>query len=108
MSFLNLLGYSVIDPTSHRVFVDAFVCTVIIAISYVVIWFYWRGRNWARLMVLGTGFVALANVPTWNSHGPVANIMVVLEAVLALFLFYWLWRADVREYFRSRPKQTII
>ena len=36
--------------------------TIFIVAGYVVIWFYWQGRNWARVLVLLTSLLCLYNL----------------------------------------------
>jgi hypothetical protein len=76
--------------------------TVTITVNYFVIWFYWKGRNSARILVLLTSLLCLYNLRHWNHGGIAARIMVGAEAVLAIFLLYWLNTPTVRAFFRRQ------
>jgi hypothetical protein len=101
MSIANAMGWAIIDwsrPDAKLVFA---VFTVTILIGYVVIWFYWRGKNWARILVLLTSLLCFYNLRSWIRDGLPARIMISSEALLAVFLVYWLNTRAVREFFRS-------
>jgi hypothetical protein len=105
MSITNAVGWAIIDwsrPDAKLVFA---VFTVTILIGYVVIWFYWRGKNWARILVLLTSLLCFYNLHTWTRDALPARIMISAEALLAVFLLYWLNTRAVREFFRS-PKSA--
>jgi hypothetical protein len=101
MPITNAMGWAIIDwsrPDAKLVFA---VFTVTILIGYVVIWFYWRGKNWARILVLLTSLLCFYNLHSWTRDGLPARIMISAEALLAVFLLYWLNTRAVREFFRS-------
>jgi len=101
MSITNAMGWAIIDwskPHAHTIFV---IFTVIIAINYLVIWFYWKGRNWARILVLLTSLLCLYNLRHWNHGGITERVMIGTEALSAIFLLYWLNIPGVRAFFRG-------
>jgi hypothetical protein len=101
MSITNALGWAIIDwsrPDAKLVFA---VFTITILIGYVVVWFYWRGKNWARILVLLTSLLCFYNLRYWTGDALPARIMSSSEAWLAVFLVYWLNTRTVREFFRS-------
>ena len=62
MAVLNILGYAIMwEPEAHEthltLFVFTMVFTLVIAAGYVVLWFFWKGKNWARILVLLNCFV---------------------------------------------------
>jgi hypothetical protein len=76
MSITNAMGWAIIDwskPNARIIFV---LFTVTIAINYLVIWFYWKGRNWARILVLLTSLLCLYNLRHWNHGGIAERIMI--------------------------------
>jgi hypothetical protein len=102
MSITNAMGWAIIDwskPHARTIFV---MFTVTIAIGYVVIWFYWKGKNWARILVLLTSLLCLYNLRQWNHGGIAERLMIGAEAMLAIFLLYWLNTQRVRLFFRSQ------
>jgi hypothetical protein len=78
----------------------AVVYTVIAAISFVVIWFFWRGRNWARWLVMATSVLALVNLWAFGSARPAEKAVLVAEALLGAWLLYWLNTPAARTFFR--------
>ena len=99
MSITNAMGWAIIDwskPNARLIFV---IFTILIVIGYLVLWFYWKGRNWARILVLLTSLLCFYNLRYWNLRGAVERVMLGAEAVLAIFLLYWLNTRRVRAFF---------
>jgi hypothetical protein len=70
--------------------------------GYIVLWYYWQGKNWARIVVLLTSALAIFNVSTiMRPYGSsvLYNSLIVAEAVLGVFLLYWLNTKAVRNWF---------
>ena len=81
--------------------------TVTIGIGYFFIWYYWKGRNWARIAVLLVSFSSIPNLLSWNrvSLSPAllttpAHILLAARAVLGAALLYWLNTSHVVEFFK--------
>jgi hypothetical protein len=98
MALLNLTGFVLVEQSSG--FWIAFTWGVIL-VSYVVLWFFWQGRNWARWLVLITSVIGLLNLPFLAEMRLVQQVVVVAEAILGAFLLYWLNTASVKAFFRS-------
>jgi hypothetical protein len=101
MSVTNAMGWAIIDwslPTAWRTFI---VSTILIAIGYGVIWFYWKGKNWARVLVLLTCLLSLFNLSFWNRNRLPERAMIGIEAALSLFLLYWLNTRKVSAFFAA-------
>ncbi len=108
MSIFNATGFAIIDWSKPYPYTKLFIFTTIILVGYIVIWFYWKGRNWARILVLLTSLLCLYNLYHWNRYGLREQIMVGAEAVLAIFLLYWLNTADVRSFLpRPSPNKVV-
>ena len=115
MAVLNLGGFVGI-PWDHRGVV-AMVATVVL-VGYAVLWYYWRGRNWARILVIVTSILAIGNlmviivlfaVDRLYSSSVLYHSVIVANAALGAFLLYWLNRKDVRVWFRrSEPSPRIL
>ena len=100
---LNLTAFVNLN-WAHRSVVVA--TLLIVLVSYVLLWFFWEGRNWARLLFLFLSVVALLDLLTLVR--PPGNVVlydagVIAWALLGLFFLYWLNREDVREWFKN-PK----
>ena len=100
MAILNLTGFlmkdaAILDPTVSLVFV-----IVVMAASYVVLWYFWIGRNWARWLVLLTSVLALLNLLEMPDVNATLQAVLLVEAALGAYLLYWLNTSAVRAFFR--------
>jgi hypothetical protein len=101
MSICNAMGWFIIDWSSHGARLTFGVYTVLILIGYFFIWFYWKGRNWARIAVLLTSVLTIFNL-FFLRHGNFVNkAMILSEALLGLFFLWWLNTATVRTFFKA-------
>ena len=99
MSITNAFGWAIIDWSKPNARITFVIFTIIIVIGYLVLWFYWKGRNWARILVLLTSLLAVYNLRYWSLRGIAERVMLGAEAALAIFLLYWLNTRRVREFF---------
>ena len=100
------MGWAIIDWSIPRANVIFVMFTVTIAIGYLVIWFYWKGRNWARILVILTSLLSLYNLRHWNHSGIVERVMIGAKAILGIFLLYWLNTPNVRAFFVAATRQS--
>jgi hypothetical protein len=74
-------------------------------ISIAVLFFYWKGRDWARILVLITCASTLYSLLKlrlyWQTSHFVA-IEVILNAMLAIGLLWYLFKPDVRAWFTEQ------
>jgi len=117
MAIFNILGYAILwEPEAHKtrfaVFFFVSVFTLTIVAGYVVLWFYWKGKNWARILVLLNCFLCFYNVHDVHFFlrvNPVEKVMLLGEAVLAVFLLCWLNTRSAKAYFkRIRVSNQVI
>jgi len=89
MVALNGLGYALIDWRKPSL-VQVVEISFLIFLGYVVLWFYWRGRNWARVLVFLTSILCFFNLWSLLKGRVVVNfagkLMIYGEAALATFL----------------------
>jgi hypothetical protein len=101
MCIFNLTGFLFIDSNRmHAVIVFVLISTVILA-GYFVLFFYWQGRNWARILVMLNSLLALYNVHLIVKLAPLQRLIVLSEAALGAYLLYWLNTGSIREYFKG-------
>src|SRR4029077_17322656 len=105
MSITNAMGWAIIDWSMPKAQILFIIFTISIFIGYIVIWFYWKGRNWARILVLLASLISLYNLRDWNHGGAMARIMIGTEAILAVFLLYWLNTRPIRAFFTNQPEK---
>jgi hypothetical protein len=48
MSVTNAMGWLIVDWSKPHAATTFVLFTIFILVGYLVIWFYWQGRNWAR------------------------------------------------------------
>jgi hypothetical protein len=108
MSITNAMGWLIVDwskPHAATIFV---LFTIFILVGYLVIWFYWKGRSWARILVLLTSLLCLYNLRFFPRAGFAERLMIGAEAVLAVFLLFWLNTPKVRLFFQAaKHTQTL-
>ena len=100
MAVMNLTGFLFLNESEWPVGVSVALLALFIGGGYVALWYFWRGRNWARWLVMVTSGVALLNLLLLLM--PVSTIVlgvIVIEAVLGGFLLYWLNTRAVRAFF---------
>ncbi len=89
---------------------------VLIAVGYVFIWFYWMGRNWARIAVLIFSVFQIFGLRMWNTASPSASytttrvhLLLIAKFLLSVALLYWFNTRPVVEFFkRKKPVSTLL
>jgi hypothetical protein len=109
--FFNVFGvvfYEPIEgvPAWFSIIVFGLIYGFVAFISFICIWFFWRGHNWARWVVLVTAVVAVLNLGFLPSSNQVQQLFLVLEALLGVWLLYWLNTAELKRFFKpvSAPR----
>lgn len=104
MACSNLLTYSALygRPHPRDVLLGMYVIlTVLVVLSYLVLWFYWHGKNWARILVLLASLVCFYNLSLLTSaKSGIERSMLVGDAILAAFLLYWLNTSEAKTFFK--------
>jgi hypothetical protein len=75
-------------------------------VAAVFVWFYWKGQDWARWLVMIYSLYCLYSLihlrRTWTlSH--FSAEFIAAKAVLALYLLWYLNTAGVRAWFQKTP-----
>ena len=104
MSFTNALGWFIVDCSRPYAVTTFCLFTFFIMIGYFVIWFYWEGHNWARILVLLTSVLCLYNLRYFFHPRIAVRLMIGSEALLAVFLLFWLNTPKVKSFFRAAEK----
>jgi hypothetical protein len=106
MGVFNITAYIFINYKSqHLVFMLTFF-TALVLLTYVILWFYWCGNNWARILVILTSLVSLLNIWKIKEHNSVQVAIIAAEAVLGLYLQWWLNTSEVKGYFKGLKKDA--
>ncbi len=102
MCIFNICGFAFLDPLSRDFYIHIIFGILIIGFSYFVLWQYWKGKNWARILVIITSIIALINLIGFMEQNLIQKIIVLSEAIFACYLLYWLNRKEIKSYFRNR------
>lgn len=114
MAALNPLGYSLLWNPHKTRFIVVFLFLVFsatIATGYLVLWFFWKGKNWARLAVLLNCFVCFYNIRYIPLHvkNPVEFVMLVGEAAVAVCLLWYLNTREAKSFFKpNRLRSSVV
>ena len=110
MSCCNVMLWLVFNPETrpHYMRVLAF-WTVVIGIGFVFIWFFWQGKNWARIAVLIYSAICIWNLIAWSRltsnpylRSTPTQVLLASRAVLGVVLLFWLNTRAVREFFQTK------
>jgi hypothetical protein len=104
MCVTNAMGFFLINwkmPNAETLFV---IFGFFITLGYIALWFFWKGRNWARWLVLLECIQCLWNLATLESPhrtlDPRVSIpMVLIEGAIAIFLLWYLNTKPIRTWF---------
>ena len=62
MGVLNLTAFASLEWI-QRFFVPTLTADIfIVGVSYLVLWFFWKGRNWARICALVVSLLSVINL----------------------------------------------
>jgi hypothetical protein len=114
MSFCNVMLWVVFYNEARPHFLRVLALfTVVIGIGFVFIWFYWQGKNWARISVLIYSALCVLNLKSWNipSSSPYlrttpTHVLLASRALLGVVLLFWLNTRPIREFFQSKSLRT--
>ena len=86
----NLLGVLLYDPSAGGLWAFLMLYGCLATVSFVVIWYYRQGQNWARWLVLATSALSLLNIAFLPPLTAIATALVIAEAGFGAWLLYWL------------------
>ena len=90
-------------PRPHIAHLHAFTTVVGLVIritAFVCIFYYVRGRNWARIAVLLTSIVAILSLLQLRHEDVPGQVIGAVVGLLGVFFLYWLNKRSVREFFK--------
>jgi hypothetical protein len=77
----------------------ALVFVVVRIVAFACIYYYVRGRNWARIAVLLTSVLTILGLFRLNHESTVNLISGAAWGILGVFFLYWLNTRPIREFF---------
>jgi hypothetical protein len=75
--------------------------------AFFCIFYYVRGRNWARIVVLVVSVVSIFGLLQLGHEDTPGQVIGIAWALLAMFFLYWLNKRSVREFFKRGGAATI-
>lgn len=85
-----------------------FVVSLLVLAALVVLYKFYRGRNWARRLVLATSVLSIINVVFLDNTSAdtlsFRNGVIVFDLVLGIYLLFWLNRSEALTYFVRTPR----
>jgi hypothetical protein len=82
-----------------RVFTTA-TLLVLNIVEFVCIFYYVKGRNWARIAVLVASVLSILDLLRLNHEDTPGRIIIAAWGLLGVFFLYWLNTRSVREFFK--------
>jgi len=82
------------------------VSTLGLALAYFLLWQYWLGANWARILAILSSIVAIQDVLPWNEPNVMPKPMLGIHALFGAFLIWWLNTKRVRTFFRPNREPS--
>ena len=112
MAILNFFNYAVLwdkQSWSERNVILLFIAsTVVIAIGFVVLWYYYQGQNWARLTVIfASVLLFFNNYGAMRLANPIVKVANVAEMIVAVFLVVWLNTPTAKVYFNRESTSRL-
>ncbi len=104
MCFTNAMGFLLIDWQLPNAGVLLFLFSLFIVLGYIALRFFWKGRSWARWLVMLTCLQCLWNLKALihPSHLLIRRVevpMVLLEGIIAIYLLWYLNTRPIRTWF---------
>ncbi len=106
MCVLNLTGYLFLSGKENTKLIELIIITLLIGFYYWVLFKFYQGFNWARIVVMITSGIALLNLLLLEKYYYYTQAVILTDAILATYLLYWLNAPNVKEYFLQKNKQV--
>ena len=87
-------------PSSHLHALITGLLVMVRVVAFVCIFYYARGRNWARIAVVLTSVLAILSLIQLRHEDVLGQAISVAGALLGVFFLYWLNTSSVREFFK--------
>jgi len=78
----------------------------VMVLSMLLTYFFWRGKNWARVLLLIGSVLSLFNLTSLPQYAdPLSKAYLLLDVAFSAYLIFWLSRPAVAAYFKN-PSRT--
>jgi hypothetical protein len=101
LSAITMVLALTVGPAPEAVGTRGFI-VVYALIGWAVLYFFWLGRNWARILIMVQSVFTILNalMATRLSHG--TYLYLIAMAAVSVFLLFYLNRPEVRAWFSSQ------
>ncbi len=100
----GILGLFFLNVESSIFEIYAIVAVIFVIISFIVLWFFRKGKNWARLLVMIASLLCFINIYNYMLYPVFTKIVTAAQMILGGYLLYWLNTENVKEYFQDDNK----
>jgi len=107
MALLNMTAFLMLSDDEVTRLIELTITILFVIFTFWVLFKFNRGFNWARILVLITSVVALLNLFGLQYFSKVIQGFIAFEAVLAIYLLYWLNTAKVKKYFAPNQERRV-
>jgi hypothetical protein len=101
------------NPDSQSMWVCYIADSFFACVGFLFVWFYWKGRNWARVSVMVVSGLSIWNLRMWDVpvnlalHYPALlvtpfRVWLVYKALLGAVLLYYLNTPELRQFFTGK------
>jgi hypothetical protein len=87
-------------PHAHLHVFTTVTLLVLNILVFVCIFYYVKGRNWARIAVLVASVLSILELLRLNHEDTPGRIITAAWGLLGVFFLYWLNTRSVREFFK--------
>jgi len=101
MCVMNLAGFVMVEWDSPSAMGQAIFYGFLIAVTYVVLWFYWKRKNWARVLVMLGAVISVVNLIFIDEVNLPTQIVIILEFFFGVYMLWWLNTYAVKAYFQA-------
>ena len=101
----DVVWYGVFHWTGHNSIPQTVVSTAGVALAFFLIWYYWRGCNWARIFLIWYSLLAVGDLVYWNDQD-ISKALLGIHVLIGAFFIWWLNTERVRTFFRPDPEPS--
>jgi hypothetical protein len=85
-----LSNYSCVDSSKGDLIIQIEWRVLFVAIWYILLWYYWQGRNWTRSLLLIFSFLSILLLVVYGWDKSLVSSINLFLALLGAFLLVWL------------------
>ena len=95
----DVIWYAVFHWTGHNSLPQIVVSTAGLGLAFFLLWYFWRGFDGARLLMIFCSALAVGDLVYWNDSD-VSKPLLEVRALLGAIFIWWLNTKRIRTFFR--------